>query len=112
MKSLNKFFPSFNLFFFPFHLTAGKLSFFSSFLHSFISFSSFYNFYFLQGRPYRSIDTREIRPLKPGNVWLYKIEKPTWMNGATLKMEITGTMVISYQGQNYTVAKMMFYDVG
>ncbi len=54
------------------------------------------------------ISSEEIWPLKPGNVWLYRVEHPTWIKD-TLKMEITGTMIVSYGGQNYTVSKMMFY---
>ena len=56
------------------------------------------------------IDPGEIWPLKPGNVWLYRVEEPSWIKD-TLKMEITGTMTVSYGGQNYNVAKMAFYGL-
>jgi hypothetical protein len=57
------------------------------------------------------INPEGIWPLKPGNVWLYKIIHPTWID-ANLKTEITGTMTVTYGGQNYTVAEMAFYGIG
>lgn len=56
------------------------------------------------------IDSGEIWPLKPGNVWFYRVEHPTWIKD-TLKMEITGTLQISYGGQTYTAMKMAFYGI-
>ncbi len=58
------------------------------------------------------INPEGICPLKPGSGWLYKITHPSWMKDTTLKIEITGTMTVTYRGQNYTVAKMAFYDIG
>lgn len=56
------------------------------------------------------VGSGEIWPLKLGNVWLYKVEHPTWIDD-TLKMEITGTMTVSYSGENYIVSKMAFYGL-
>lgn len=58
------------------------------------------------------INPEGIWPLQTGNVWTYKIKKPSWMNDAILQMEITGKMTIDFDGRSYTVAKLAFYGVG
>jgi hypothetical protein len=56
------------------------------------------------------VDQGEIWPLTPGNVWLYRVEHPTWIKD-TLKMEITGSLPVVFQGEKYTAMKMAFYGL-
>lgn len=55
-------------------------------------------------------DSGDIWPLTPGNDWLYKIDQPTWVQD-TVKMEITGSILVSFQGENYTAMKMTVHSI-
>jgi hypothetical protein len=55
-------------------------------------------------------DVAEIWPMHPGDVHYYQITSPTWAQD-TLKFEITGSLKIMYNSQQYTVTKMASYSI-
>ena len=49
-----------------------------------------------------------IWPLKPGNEWLFNIIEPDWIT-EKFKRHIIDTLIVNFEGENYTVSKSTFH---